>query len=160
MNPNLIIHRLAIGSDHRGIALKQRIGNLIRNMSIEVIDCGSWSTDSCDYPDIAHAVAEKVECGVVERGILICGSGIGMSIAANKHPAIRAALCHDRHGAEMSRRHNDANVLCLSAEIMEAMPESGVNEIVGTWLTTRFEGGRHQRRVDKIPLAPESGCHE
>ncbi len=96
------INGVAIGSDHRGVALKKRIAELVNSLQIDVIDCGAWNTDSCDYPDIAHAVAEKVTCGDVDRGILICGSGIGMSIAANKHPAVRAALCNDQHAAEMS----------------------------------------------------------
>lgn len=160
MNSTASINRLAIGSDHRGVALKTRISELVKSLNIEVVDCGATSTESCDYPDIAHAVAEKVSCGDADRGILICGSGIGMSIAANKHPAIRAALCHDQHAAEMSRRHNNANVLCLSADIIESLDEAKGNKVIHTWLTTEFEGGRHQRRVDKIPVPSTSKCHE
>jgi ribose 5-phosphate isomerase B len=151
--------RIAIGSDHRGVAIKARLSAILRFRGLVITDCGTMSVESCDYPDIAHDVAEKVACGEADRGILICGSGIGMSIAANKHPAIRAALCHDRHSAEMSRRHNDANVLCLSADRMESMPVPEQDTIIETWLTTGFEGGRHQRRVDKIPVPAGRGCN-
>lgn len=150
---------IAIGSDHRGVALKSRLTAHLQAQNLSVVDCGTMTSESCDYPDIAHRVAEKVACGEAGRGILICGSGIGMSIAANKHPAIRAALCHDTHGAEMSRRHNDANVLCLSADGIESMPVAEQDAIIDKWLTTDFEGGRHQRRVDKIPIPGGRGCN-
>lgn len=154
------IQTIATGSDHRGVELKSRVALQLESRGLRVVDCGTMSSDSCDYPDIAHAVSGQISKGQADRGILICGSGIGMSMAANKHPEIRAALCHDRQAAEMSRRHNDANVLCLSADRMDLLNEAGVAEIISTWLDTAFEGGRHQRRVDKIPVGTSSACHE
>ena len=152
--------KISIGSDHRGVALKASIVDWLQSQGHDVADCGAHSTDSCDYPDIAHAVARSVAARQTSRGILICGSGIGMSIAANKTPQIRAALCHDGQAAEMSRRHNDANVLCLSAERLDDQP-SLVSEIISIWMDTEFEGGRHQRRVDKIPeINSAASCHE
>ncbi len=151
---------IATGSDHRGVELKSLVAQQLESRGVRVVDCGTMSGDSCDYPDIAHAVCGQISKGQADRGILICGSGIGMSMAANKHPEIRAALCHDRQAAEMSRRHNDANVLCLSADRMEMLNESGIAEIISTWLDTAFEGGRHQRRIDKIPVVTSSACHE
>ena len=124
--------KIAIGSDHRGY---------------EVKDAGSFSEDYADYPDFAFAVAELVGTGECERGILICGTGIGMCIAANKVRGVRAAPCHDSITAEMSRRHNDANVLCLSADLLG---EELIEHMVRIWLETEFEGGRHARRVEKI----------
>ncbi len=146
------LREIAIGADHRGVTLKQQIVEQLRGAEITVDDCGTNSSESCDYPDVAHQVADRVSDGSADRGILICGSGIGMSMAANKHPAIRAALCHDRQAAEMSRRHNDANVLCLAADRLDHLPDGDVHDLVDVWLKTEFEGGRHQRRVDKIPL--------
>ncbi len=160
MNSAHSIHAIAVGSDHRGFALKKHIAELVNSLQIDIVDCGAYNSESCDYPDLAHAVAEKVTCGDVDRGILICGSGIGMSIVANKHPAVRAALCHDQHSAEMSRRHNNANILCLSADIIESLNVEAGDEIIRIWLETEFEGGRHQRRVDKIPMPTDTTCHE
>lgn len=151
---------IAIGSDHRGVQLKQQLRAALETAGFQVDDCGTMSADSCDYPDIAHRVAHQVACDEASRGVLICGSGIGMSMAANKHPQIRAALCHDHHAAEMSRRHNDANVLCLSADRMESMSEAQQVDLVTHWLNVEFEGGRHQRRVDKIPADSGSPCHD
>ena len=151
---------IAIGSDHRGIDVKSNIVALLNQLGHSTVDCGAYNTDSCDYPDIAHSVAAHVSEGTADRGILICGSGIGMSIAANKTTAARAALCHDTHAAEMSRRHNNANVLCLSADHLETLPEDEFNAIIQTWMVTEFEGGRHQRRVDKITSGIKSACHE
>ena len=151
---------ISIGSDHRGVDVISRISNLLKSKGHAVEDCGAYSTDSCDYPDIAHAVSCRVAAGEADRGILICGSGIGMSIAANKTPTVRAALCHDSHAAEMCRRHNNANVLCLAADHVESLPEETFNTIIDTWMTTEFEGGRHQRRVDKITSGVKSDCHE
>ena len=108
--------KISIGSDHRGVDLKSRVITLLEQVGHTFDDCGAYNSDSCDYPDIAHKVAGKVASDDCQRGILICGSGIGMSIAANKSPGVRAALCHDTQAAEMSRRHNNANVLCLSAD--------------------------------------------
>ncbi len=138
--------RIAIGCDHRGLNLKQFVIKLITEAEHSYEDFGCYTTDSVDYPDIAKKVGEAVVKGNFERGILICGTGIGMSIAANKVKGIRAALCHDVFGAQRARQHNDANVLCLGAqEEQELIPE-----IVNAFLTSEFEGGRHQRRVDKI----------
>src|SRR5687767_1849284 len=110
--------KIAIGSDHRGFQVKGKIIELLKRLNHEAIDVGTHSADSCDYPDVAALVARKVGSGEVERGILICGSGIGMCIAANKVPGVRAAPCHDDLTAEMSRRHNDLNLLCLSADML------------------------------------------
>ncbi|MEX2560441.1 MAG: ribose 5-phosphate isomerase B [Pirellulales bacterium] len=139
--------RIAIGSDHRGFAVKQNLVDLLKRLSQEVTDVGTHGPDSVDYPDIASVVGRMVGNGEVDRGILICGTGIGMSIAANKHPGVRAAPCHDDLSAEMSRRHNDLNVLCLSADMLG---EKLIDRMVEIWLKTEFEGGRHARRVEKI----------
>jgi ribose 5-phosphate isomerase B len=111
------------------------------------VDLGTCGPESCDYPDFAFQVGEAIGRGDVERGILICGTGIGMSIAANKVPGVRAAVCHDSISAEMSRRHNDANVLCVSADLLG---EELIERMIRIWLQTAFEGGRHARRVEKI----------
>lgn len=139
--------KVAIGSDHRGYAVKTRITEQLRRLAHEVLDVGTCSTESVDYPDIAFSVAGKVGSGEVQRGILVCGSGIGMAIAANKVPGVRAAPCHDDLSAEMSRRHNDLNVLCLSADMLG---EKLIDRMVEIWLATEFEGGRHARRLEKI----------
>jgi ribose 5-phosphate isomerase B len=146
--------RIAIGSDHRGVAARRRLAGLLERTGNEVIDCGSHGTDAADYPDIAADVARRVTSGGADRGILLCCTGVGMAIAANKGPGVRAATCHDEVTAEMSRRHNDLNVLCLSAEMLG--PELQ-DSIVRTWLATPFEGGRHARRVAKI-AALEGDC--
>ena len=138
--------RIAIGCDHRGLNLKQLVIKLIAEAEYSYEDFGCYTTDSVDYPDIAKRVAGAVARGDFERGILICDTGIGMSIAANKVKGIRAALCHDALSARRARQHNDANILCLGAQ-EEGEP---IAEIVETFLTYDFEGGRHQRRVDKI----------
>ena len=139
--------RIAIGSDHRGHVIRAKLVELIKQLGCEVIDVGVSSSDPVDYPDIAADVAHRVSSGEVERGILICGTGVGMCIAANKFPGVRAAPCHDDLTAEMSRRHNDLNVLCLSADLLG---ERLIDRLVETWLRTPFEGGRHARRVEKI----------
>ncbi|NIP86188.1 MAG: ribose 5-phosphate isomerase B [Planctomycetales bacterium] len=138
---------ICVGSDHRGVGVKRQVCELVQRMGHEVEDVGVESTDSADYPDVAALVGEKISRGQAERGILICGTGIGMTIAANKFPGVRAAPCHDDITAEMSRRHNDLNVLCLSADLLDSKL---VDHMVEIWLTTEFEGGRHARRVDKI----------
>jgi len=138
--------RIAIGGDHRGLELKQSIIELINATEHDCEDLGSYTTESVDYPDIAREVAEAVVRGDYERGILICDTGIGMSIAANKVKGIRAALCHDGFSASRARQHNDANILCLGTG---GTPDK-VAEIVNAFLTGQFEGGRHQRRLDKI----------
>ncbi len=138
--------RIAIGCDHRGVNLKQDIIKSITDAGHSYEDFGCYTTDPVDYPDIAQKVGEAVASGDFERGILVCNTGIGMSIAANKVKGIRAALCYTAFNACRTRQHNDANVLCLGAEV-EHEP---VAEIVNAFLTCEFEGGRHQRRLDKI----------
>jgi ribose 5-phosphate isomerase B len=139
--------KIAVGSDHRGFDVKRRLTPLIEKLGHEIVDAGTGGGESCDYPDFAFQVGKLVGEQQVERGILICGTGIGMCIAANKVKGVRAALCHDSITAEMSRRHNDANVLCLSADLVGA---EVIDRMVRIWLETGFEGGRHARRVDKI----------
>jgi ribose 5-phosphate isomerase B len=148
--------RIAIGSDHRGVASRQRLMGLLQRHGHEVIDCGSHGEEAVDYPDIAADVARRVSEGSVDRGILLCCTGVGMAIAANKLPGVRAATCHDEVTAEMSRRHNDLNVLCLSAEMIGPEVQE---KLIQTWLTTQFEGGRHARRVAKI-AALEPDCSD
>ncbi|MEW6183124.1 MAG: ribose 5-phosphate isomerase B [Bacillota bacterium] len=139
--------RVAVGSDHGGFRLKQEILNFLRNQNAEFYDFGAFSTDSCDYPDVASTVAEAVARGEFTFGILVCGTGIGVSIAANKVPGIRAALCHDTFSARMAREHNDANVLTLGERVVG--PGLAL-DIVRAWLNADFAGGRHAGRVDKI----------
>ncbi|MBT3891469.1 MAG: ribose 5-phosphate isomerase B [Planctomycetaceae bacterium] len=139
--------KLTIGSDHRGYRVKQKIVDYLNRNGHQCHDVGTNSDQSVDYPDIAQAVSRDVCTGDSARGILICGTGIGMAIAANKYPGVRAASCHDEITAEMSRRHNDANVLCLSADLFG---ERNVEPLLQLWLNTDFEGGRHERRVQKI----------
>ena len=138
--------RIAIGCDHRGGNLKQSIIKSITNAGHSYEDFGCYTADSVDYPDIAQKVAEAVARGDFERGILICSTGIGMSIAANKVKGIRAALCHNAFSACRARQHNDANILCLGAE----ETSERISEIVSAFLTCEFEGGRHQHRLSKI----------
>ncbi|HUS38796.1 MAG: ribose 5-phosphate isomerase B [Pirellulales bacterium] len=138
---------ICVGSDHRGFNVKRQICELLEKMGHEVEDVGVESTDSADYPDIAAIVGKKISEGKADRGILICGTGIGMTIAANKFAGVRAAPCHDDITAEMSRRHNDLNVLCLSADLLGGKL---IDRMVEIWLNTDFEGGRHARRVEKI----------
>lgn len=139
--------KIAIGSDHRGWALKEELKVFLAGDGHEVVDMGTDSEEPADYPDYAIPVAEKAAAGVVDRGIVICGSGIGVSIAANKVRGARAALVWTAGDAEMTRRHNDSNVLALSARMYG---DPGLHEIVRVWLSTPFDGGRHQRRLDKI----------
>jgi ribose 5-phosphate isomerase B len=139
--------KIALGNDHRGVAVKQRLLGLLKELGHEVADLGASSPASVDYPDFAIPVAEAVGAGKAERGILICGTGHGMCITANKVAGVRAVNCRDVVDAELSRRHNDANVMCLSADLIG---EEQVEEMVRTWLTTDFEGGRHARRTEKI----------
>ena len=139
--------KIAIGSDHRGIEVKQKLIELLKRLGHEVDDEGTHSVEAVDYPDFAARVGQKVSEHKVDRGILICGTGIGMAIAANKFPGVRAAPCHDDLTAEMSRRHNDLNVLCISADMLG---ERLIDRMVEIWLNTEFEGGRHARRVQKI----------
>ncbi len=136
-----------IATDHAGIELKDWTVELLRAKGYEVEDFGPYTKDRVDYPDYAHKVATAVVTDRESQGILICGSGIGMSIAANRHAGIRAALCHDAYTAMIARKHNDANILCFGERIIgEGVAES----IIGAWLANGFEGGRHIQRVEKI----------
>ena len=139
--------KIALGADHAGFPLKEKIKQWLTEEGQQVDDKGTLSNDSVDYPDFARKVGEEVAAKKVDRGILVCGSGIGMSIAANKVPGVRAANAHTVYEAQMSREHNDANVLTLGARTLN---ESEAHSILDTWLRTKFAGGRHQRRVDKI----------
>jgi ribose 5-phosphate isomerase B len=139
--------KISLGADHNGIDFKQLLSDHLKSAGHEVLDVGPSGTDSVDYPDFAFAAAEMVSNGEANRGILICGSGIGMSMAANKVPGVRAALCFTPEAAALTRRHNDANVLALAGWQSDGVD---VLEIVDTFLATDFEGGRHARRVDKI----------
>jgi ribose 5-phosphate isomerase B len=139
--------KVALASDHRGVRVKGQILNQLTDLGHEPVDLGPCSDDSVDYPDYAALVARAVAEGRVDRGVLICGTGMGMCIAANKFDGIRAVNCHDDVTAEMSRRHNDANVMCLSADMLG---DKLLGRIVEIWMRTEFEGGRHQRRTEKI----------
>jgi ribose 5-phosphate isomerase B len=139
--------RVAVGSDHRGVHVKAKLLELLSRLGHTAEDVGASTAESCDYPDLAAIVARKVSAGEADRGILICGTGLGMCIAANKFHGVRAAPCHDDLTAELSRRHNDLNILCLSADLLG---ERLIDRMVEIWLTTPFEGGRHARRVEKI----------
>ncbi|OHB81072.1 MAG: ribose 5-phosphate isomerase B [Planctomycetes bacterium RBG_16_64_10] len=148
--------RISIGSDHRGFRLKDRLITLLKAQGHDVTDEGTHNADSVDYPDYAARVAQRVGRQEADRGILVCGTGIGMTIAANKFAGVRAAPCYDELTAELSRRHNDVNVLCLSADMLS---HRLVDRLVETWLKTDFEGGRHARRVKKICALDEKARH-
>lgn len=147
--------RISLGSDHRGISIRPRLIQTLESQGYICSDEGAFGKKPCDYPDIAAAVARKVSSGEADRGILICGTGIGMAITANKFEGVRAAACYEKVMVEMSRRHNDVNVLCLPGDMIGDRP---VDELVLLWLKTEFEGGRHARRIEKI-LAIESAVH-
>lgn len=138
---------IAVGSDHGGVELKNFLVQLLRSRGREVEDMGTHGNNSVDYPDYGGKVAMKVARGEAERGILICTSGIGMSILANKFPGVRAALIHDLKGAQVSREHNNANILVMGGAVTE---KALAEKILDLWLETPFAGGRHQRRLDKI----------
>ncbi len=146
--------KIALGSDHRGFQSKERIKEYLTAMNHEVIDFGVPSASSADYPDTAFPTANSVSAKEAEMGILICGSGIGMSIAANKVAGIRAALCHDELTAQMAREHNNANILCLAADLIG---EELARRTVDAWLASKFAGGRHERRINKIADFEASG---
>lgn len=142
---------ILLASDHAGFPLKEKLRADLVGRGVECSDLGVFDETPADYPDLAHALACRIATDESTVGILVCGTGIGMSMAANRHRGVRAALCHDLLTAEMARRHNDANVLCLGARVTE--PELAA-EIAAVFLATSFEGGRHQRRVAKIePMA-------
>tara|TARA_B100000963_G_C22586395_1_gene653327 strand:- start:585 stop:1007 length:423 start_codon:yes stop_codon:yes gene_type:complete len=138
---------IAIASDHGGYIFKDQITNFLVRKEHTVKDFGTYSITSCDYPDYANVVCDAVEKKEVEYGILICGTGIGMSMAANRNPAIRAGLCKDTETALLTRQHNNANVLCLGARVTNP---SLINNIVETFISTKFEGGRHEKRIKKF----------
>jgi ribose 5-phosphate isomerase B len=144
--------RIPIGADHAGYALKEKLKATLTELGYEVEDVGTNSTASTDYADYAHPVAHEVETGEAKRGVLICGTGLGMSYAANRHPHVRAAVVWSREIAALSRSHNDANVLVLPSRFVS--DEEGV-AILKTWLATPFEGGRHERRIEKIEREEE-----
>ncbi|MBP1765229.1 MAG: rpiB [Firmicutes bacterium] len=144
--------KVAIGSDHGGFHLKNNIMQLLDEMRIPFHDYGVFTTDSVDYPDISSSVAQAVTSGECDRGIIICGTGIGVCIAANKIKGIRAALCHDIFSAQMSREHNDANILTMGERVIGVGP---ARMIVEKWLATEFAGGRHSVRVGKIMALEE-----
>ena len=139
--------RISLGSDHRGVQIKARLIQSLQEHSYETSDEGTFGDSAVDYPDFAEAVARRVSCGEAERGILICGTGIGMAITANKFAGVRAAPCYDEVMVEMSRRHNDVNVLCLPGDLIG---ERSIDDLVLRWLQTEFDGGRHSNRLDKI----------
>lgn len=143
---------VAIGSDHGGFGLKEDIKAMLTEQNIPFHDFGTYSAESVDYPDISREVAQAVAAGEYDRGIIICGTGIGVSIAANKIKGIRAALCHDVFSAKMSREHNDANILTMGERVIG---QGLARMIVQTWLSTEFAGGRHGRRVCKIAKLEE-----
>jgi len=139
--------QIIIGSDHAGFPLKETVKRYVAELGYAVTDAGTDSPTNVDYPDFGAIVAQRVSAGEFDRGILVCGSGVGMSIVANKFPGVRAALCLDEETARMSRLHNDANILVLAGRRTE---EEAAKSIARLWLNTEFEGGRHQRRLDKI----------
>jgi ribose 5-phosphate isomerase B len=144
--------KVAVASDHRGYEAKEQVKAQIAQLGHECIDFGTNNNSPVDYPDLAYTAAQAVSMGQVDRAILICGTGIGMCITANKIKKVRAALCYDELNAQISRQHNDANVLCVSGDLIG---EIMLRKIVETWLTTDFAGGRHLRRVKKIAAIEE-----
>jgi len=146
--------KIALGSDHAGFELKEDLRSYLAEMKVDALDLGTYSKDSVDYPDVAVKVAEKVARGEVERGLLICGTGIGMSIVANRFAGVRAALCHDLYTARISREHNNANILALGGRLIG---KGLAREILKVFLETEFQGGRHERRVKKIAALEAKG---
>lgn len=148
--------KVGLASDHRGVHIKARLCQCLTNEGFDVVDEGTDSTNPCDYPDYAERVAQAITAGRLDRGILICGTGIGMAIVANKFPGVRAAPCYDEVMVEMSRRHNDVNVLCLPGDLIG---ERSIDELVLMWLRTEFESGRHAQRIDKITMVEQNAVH-
>jgi len=146
------MEKIAIGSDHAGFGLKEDILGLLKGFDIDIVDCGTNTTESVDYPDFGARVSELVSSGEAERGILVCGTGLGMSMVANKYPNVRAALCNDLFSAKMSRLHNDANILVMGGRVIG---KDLAAEIVKVWLSTPFEGERHLKRLHKIKKIEE-----
>ena len=149
----MLINKIVIGCDHAGFALKEQIKQYLAAQGVEALDVGCYSADACSYPDIAHALCQNIQGGAYTHGILICGTGIGMSMCANKHKGIRAACCSDVFSARATRMHNDANVLCFGARVVGY----GVAcDLVNAFLNTEFEGARHAPRVAAINALDES----
>ncbi|MBA3561026.1 MAG: ribose 5-phosphate isomerase B [Gemmatimonadaceae bacterium] len=144
MNPR---ERIPIAADHAGFEMKEKLERVLEELGYDVKDLGTDTADSSDYPDFAHPLAQEISSGEAKRGVLLCGTGLGMSYVANRYPGVRAAVVWSRDIAELSRRHNDANILVLPSRCIS--DEESV-AILKTWLDTPFEGGRHERRVDKI----------
>ena len=144
--------KIALASDHRGYQAKEQIKAIVKQLGHECIDFGTENNDPIDYPDTAYLASKAVSEKKADRAILACGTGIGMSISANKVKGVRAALCYDELNAQISRHHNDANVLCVSGDLTG---DVSLRKIVEVWLTTEFNGGRHKRRVDKISAIEE-----
>lgn len=149
--------KIIIGSDHGGFELKEDLKAQLAELNMEAVDVGTYSEASTDYPDYGRAVAARVSSGEFERGILICGTGIGMSMVANRFPGVRAALVHDLYTARLSREHNDANLLVLGGRVTG---KGLAREILKLWLKTQFEGGRHAQRIDKIRQLDEKKSPE
>ena len=147
--------RIIIGSDHAGFALKESVKGFLSSAGCRVFDAGTHRDASVDYPDYGVLAAGRVSSGEFEKGILVCGSGVGMAIVANKFPGVRAAVCLDEETARLSRRHNDSNILVLAGRKTEA---AAAERIIKTWLETPFEGGRHQKRLDKIRELEQKLC--
>ena len=147
--------RIIIGSDHAGFARKESVKGFLSSAGIRVFDAGTHRDESVDYPDYGVLAAGRVSSGEFAKGILVCGSGVGMAIVANKFPGIRAALCLDEETARLSRQHNDSNILVLAGRKTEA---AAAERIIKTWLETPFEGGRHQKRLDKIRELEQKLC--
>lgn len=149
--------KMALGSDHHGIVFKQQAADFLRSLGIEVIDVGAHNaTEPCDYPDSAKLVGHLIADKAVDRGLLICGSGVGMSIAVNKFPGVRAAVCDSVELAKLTRQHNGLNVLCLSGSLWG---QQDLLPVIQAFVETEFEGGRHQRRIDKIAEIESEVCH-
>lgn len=146
---------VGIGCDHAGLEMKEEMLALFKDLGIPYKDYGTFTKESVDYPDFGLKVSEAVSKGEIDRGLLICGTGIGMSIVANKFKGVRAALCHEPYSAKMSRLHNDANILVLGGRMIG---KGLAKEIAMVWFTTEFEGGRHQRRLDKIEEIEDGQC--
>ncbi len=145
--PNMSREVVAVAADHAGFELKSRLATELGEMGYEVLDLGTSGPESVDYPDYAEALAKAIGAGKAAKGVLVCGSGIGISIAANRYREVRAAPCHDTRSARLARQHNDANVLALGARLMDA---EVATDCLKVFMATEFEGGRHQRRVDKM----------
>ncbi len=139
--------RIAVGADHAGYVLKDLLAEHLRSQGHEIVDCGTNSADSVDYPDFGAAVGREVSAGAAELGLCVCGSGIGIAMAANKIQGVRAAVVHDVTTAQLARAHNDANVLCIGERLIGS---ETARSVVDAWLKTRFEGGRHARRAAKL----------